>query len=218
MDRNTVSSENTDVPDSGDLDEIELSDLDILDAMRHIPGYLDVSTEDFRLIYHLAHANAIDHLLGGITPASLVRRDLAPLGGDLLMDQAARRIAESGYKGLPVVDAAQRVIGMLTETDFLRRLKAASFLELMLRLLSDPGGFSHRCHETQVAEAMTQPVVTISVDAGFREVMDAFTRHPGRAMPVVDAQERFVGMLLRKDFLMALHRRAGAHAQAELTA
>jgi CBS domain-containing membrane protein len=214
----TTSDGGSATVDVCEIDEIELSDLDILDAMRHIPGYLDVSTEDFRLIYHLAHANAIDHLLGGMTPASLVRRDLAPLGGDLLMDQAARRIAESGYKGLPVVDAAQRVVGMLTETDFLRRLKAASFLELMLRLLSDPGGFSHRCHETRVAEAMTQPVVTISVDAGFREVMDAFTRHPGRAMPVVDAQERFVGMLLRKDFLMALHRRTGARAPAELTA
>jgi CBS domain-containing protein len=68
---------------------------------------------------------------------------------------------------------------------------------------------------------MTQPAVTISVGARFREVMEAFTRHPGRAMPVIDAQERCVGMLLRKDFLMELHRRSGAcaqPAQPELTA
>jgi CBS-domain-containing membrane protein len=43
-------------------DEIELSDEDILDAMQHIPGYLDISTEDFRIIYHLAWQHALERL------------------------------------------------------------------------------------------------------------------------------------------------------------
>lgn len=42
--------------------EIELSDEDILDAMQHIPGYLDISTEDFRIIYHLAWQHALERL------------------------------------------------------------------------------------------------------------------------------------------------------------
>lgn len=46
-------------PDSG---ELELSDEDILDAMQHIPGYLDISTEDFRIIYHLAWQHAMARL------------------------------------------------------------------------------------------------------------------------------------------------------------
>ena len=46
-----------------DPDEIELSDEDILDAMQHIPGYLDISTEDFRIIYHLAWRHAMERLL-----------------------------------------------------------------------------------------------------------------------------------------------------------
>lgn len=204
------------IPEIHEIDEIELSDRDILDAMRHIPGYLDVSTEDFRQIYHLAHASAVDHLLGGIGAATLLRRDMLPLTADLPMEQAAARIAQSGYKGLPVVDAGGHVIGILTETDFLRRLKAASFLELMLRLLADPDSFTHRCHETRVSAAMTVPVVTIPIDAKFVGIMSAFTRHPGRSIPVVDAQGRFAGMLLRKDFMMALHREACFSMEAEL--
>jgi CBS domain-containing membrane protein len=43
--------------------EPELTDEDILDAMRHIPGYLDISTEDFRIIYHLAWRHAVARLL-----------------------------------------------------------------------------------------------------------------------------------------------------------
>jgi hypothetical protein len=46
-----------------DIDhEPELSDEDILDAMAHIPGYLDISTEDFRVIYHLAWRHAVERL------------------------------------------------------------------------------------------------------------------------------------------------------------
>jgi CBS-domain-containing membrane protein len=45
-----------------DSDEIELSDEDILAAMQRIPGYLDISTEDFRIIYHLAWQHAMERL------------------------------------------------------------------------------------------------------------------------------------------------------------
>lgn len=48
---------------SFDLDhEPELTDEDILDAMEHVPGYLDISTEDFRIIYHLAWKHAAARL------------------------------------------------------------------------------------------------------------------------------------------------------------
>ncbi len=49
-------------PNDEDACEIELSDEDILDAMQHIPGYLDISTEDFRIIYHLAWQHALERL------------------------------------------------------------------------------------------------------------------------------------------------------------
>lgn len=42
--------------------EPELTDEDIIDAMQHIPGYLDISTEDFRTIYHLAWRHAVARL------------------------------------------------------------------------------------------------------------------------------------------------------------
>lgn len=45
-----------------DDDEPELTDEDILDAMAHVPGYIDISTEDFRAIYHLAWRHAMERL------------------------------------------------------------------------------------------------------------------------------------------------------------
>lgn len=42
--------------------ELELSDDDILDALNQISGYIDISTEDFRAIYHLAWRHALARL------------------------------------------------------------------------------------------------------------------------------------------------------------
>jgi len=183
--------------------EMELTDDDILDAMQHIPGYLDITTEDFRSIYHLAHRHALERLFAGVTAGRLMRSAIEPLQPNITLDIAARVLADSGYKGLPVVDVNGHVIGMLTETDFLKRLKAESFLELLLRMLEDSFEFTHRCHETSVSAAMTQPAVTVSRDAGFLEILEAFHGHGGRSMPVVGADGKLLGLLLRKDFFAA---------------
>lgn len=194
---------------TNELPELELSDGDILDAMAHIPGYIDISTEDFRAIYHLAHRHAVDRLFGRLRARNLMRTGVPSLAPDIMLDQAAGEIARSGYKGLPVVDANGAIVGMLTETDYLRRLQTDSFLELFLRLIDDSCEITHRCHETPVGAAMTTPSVIVQADAGFADIMAAFGRHPGRSAPVVDERGRFCGLLLRKDFLAAFNLEAG---------
>lgn len=191
-----------------DVPEVELSDEDILDAMQHVPGYLDITTGDFREVYHLAHRHATDRLLGRLRAEGLMHPIAAPLTPDMMLGEAARTLVASGFKALPVVDGEARVIGMLTETDFLNRLKAGTFLELLLRMIDDSCEVSHHCHETPVREAMTAPAVTVRPEAGFREMMAAFRGHPGRSMPVADAQGKLKGLLLRKDFLEVLDREA----------
>jgi len=183
--------------------EVDLSDDDILDAMRHIPGYLDISTEDFRAIYHLAHVHALERLLRQVRAGSLMRTSMTSLRPDTRLDQAAALLARQGSKGLPVVDTDGMVVGMLTETDFLRRLGADTFLELLLRLVAEGATFTHRCHETPVSEAMSTPAITVTAEAGLREILRAFHAHAGRSMPVVDTRGRLLGLLLRKDLAHA---------------
>jgi CBS domain-containing membrane protein len=188
-----------------EMPEMELTDGDILDAMQHIPGYLDISTEDFRTIYHLAHRHAVGRLFGNVRAENLMRAGIEPLLPGMYLDEAAKALIRSGYKALPVVDASGCVTGILTETDFLRRLKVDTFLELLLNMLDKAFELKHRCHETPVSEAMTSPAVTVARDAGFREIFGAFHQHDGRSLPVVDSDGRLLGLLLRKDFFSAYH-------------
>jgi CBS domain-containing protein len=123
----------------------------------------------------------------------------------MFLDEAATALIRSGYKALPVVDANGRVTGILTENDFLRRLNVDTFLQFLLSMLDEAFEFKHRCHETPVTEAMTSPAITVGKDAGFAETIAAFHRHDGRSVPVVDGDNRLLGLLLRKDFLSAYH-------------
>jgi CBS-domain-containing membrane protein len=186
------------------LPELDLSDEDILDAMQRIPGYLDITTEDFRAIYHVAHAHALTRLFGGIRAAGLMRRDIEPLHSDMSLAEAARSMMRQGSKALPVADADGCVTGMLTETDYLRWLGTDFLLALLLP--ADAGRAGNPAEGMQAAtvgEAMTAPAVCIDSDAGVGAILTAFHRHAGHHMPVVDAAGRLCGLLSRKQFLAA---------------
>lgn len=183
----------------------ELTDDDVLDAMRHIQGYLDISTDDFRAVYRLAHAHALQRLFALIRADRLMLGQIEPLRPAVRLDAAAGLLVRQGLKSLPVVDADGTVTGILTETDFLRCLGVRSWLELIGRLADAGAGMGRRCRERSVAEIMTEPAVTVRFDAGAETIMAAFKRHPGRSMPVTDAGGRLCGLLLRKDFLHAYH-------------
>lgn len=196
-----IDADSTDV----DFKEVELTDEDIIDAMQHISGYLDISTEDCRMIYHLAHRHALGRLFNNFKAANIMCSGIEPLLPGMFLDDAARAIVRSGLKSLPVVDDRGCVIGVLSETDYLRRLKVDTFLELLLGMLNQDFELKHRCHETYVSEAMTTPAITLTGDAGFQQVASAFHQHDGRSTPVVDSNGQFLGMLLRKDFFAAFN-------------
>ncbi|MTW21487.1 CBS domain-containing protein [Allochromatium palmeri] len=201
------SSRDSSEPSSaqGDLADIEFTDADILEAMREIPGYLDISTMDFRAIYRLAHRHALDRLFSGITAGRLMRREVNPLTPEISLAEAIPSFVHQGLKSLPVVDGQQQVLGILTETDVLRWLGAETFLGLLARVITDEPWIKSDPYHRAVGEFMTSPVVSVPLDAGLRELLAAFASHPGRAMPVLAADGRLAGLLQRKVFLAAYH-------------
>jgi CBS domain-containing membrane protein len=195
-------------PDTEALDaipELTLDDADILQAMRLIPGYIDITTDDFRIIYHLAHTQAVARLSRGLSARTLMRTGISPLAPATPLPQAARAFVTQGLKSLPVTDSEGQVLGILTETDVLRALGAGSILELLLHLLEAAGRLDPGCRDWTTQTLMTTPAITVPEEAGLPALLAAFRRHPGRAMPVVDDLERCTGLLLRKDFLTACH-------------
>ncbi len=187
------------------ISEVELTDEDVLDAMRQIPGYLDISTEDFRAIYHLAHTHALGRMFARIRAHDLMLSTPTALRAPMRLREAAEQLVAQGRKSLPVVDEQSTVVGILTETDILRCLGAASVLELLLGVTDRPYDMGARCDHATVAGTMSAPAVTVYEQARFDAMLQAFRRHQGRSMPVVDNDGQLRSLLLRKDFLHAFH-------------
>ncbi len=181
----------------------ELSDEDVYDALRRLPGYLDITTDDFRDLYRLAYDHALGRLMGGLKARDLMQAAAEQVLPQLPLERAARLLSARQIKSSPVSDEGGQVVGMLSETDIMRWLGATTFMELITQPAEQRAHWDRRLQVVTVREVMTSPAVTVDQNADYETMLSAFRNHRGRRMPVVDASGRLVGVLARKDFLAA---------------
>jgi CBS-domain-containing membrane protein len=178
-----------------------LTDEDVLDAMNRLPGYLDITTEDFRALYLLAFEHALTRLVGGLRAGDLMRSAETRISPELTLRVAVETMAAQQLKSAPVTNSEKMVLGVLSETDVLRRLGVGTFLELITQPPARRADLDTCLDGTAVRDVMTAPAVTVDLDADFEIILRAFQSHAGRRMPVVDSRGRLQGILARKDFL-----------------
>ncbi len=177
------------------------SEADIAEAMRDIPGYLDISPQDFRELYRASVAHALARLAGDSAAGALMRTGGPALDPGQPLAEAVTTMARRGVKAAAVVGLGGRVVGIITETDVLRHLGVHSTLGLLARLAEDPGWVGRCCAGARVESVMTSPAETLAETATLPAISLGFGHHPGRAMPVVDGSGRLLGMLARKDLI-----------------
>lgn len=193
-------TEPTDSPASASL-----PDEDIVAAMRAMSGYLDITLDDFREIYQRAHDHALKRLFARLDVRHLMRRDLSSLRPEQTLSEAAEQMAHMHAHLLPVVDDDGRVIGAISEWNFLRGFGADTFFYLVFRLQAHDQRFLDYCAGTKVADVMTTPAARLSIDDDLAAMVKVFHDTDGQRIPVVDADDRLVGAVLRRDFLRLFH-------------
>jgi len=114
--------------------------------------------------------------------------------------QVAKLITEHRVSGLPVLAKSGRALGMMSETDVLRKEER--------RFRPRGTSLSRRTrHERAKADArtagelMTSPVITIHPDAGLGAAAMLMNEHHIRRLPVVDDSGRLIGIVGRADLL-----------------
>jgi CBS domain-containing protein len=124
--------------------------------------------------------------------------------------KAAELMLEHRVSGLPVVDAAGAVVGIVTEGDLLRRAETgterrrARWLEFLItpgRLASE---YAH-AHGRKVGEVMTDTVLTAGPDDAVLDLIDLLERRRIKRVPVIDGG-RLVGIVSRANLVRALLR------------
>jgi nucleotide-binding universal stress UspA family protein/predicted transcriptional regulator len=132
----------------------------------------------------------------------LMTHDVAAMRADEPVLSALRKLLRHRVSSAPVVDAAGRVVGMVSEHDLL------AWDQTLLDLIAgDPGmapeDYRRRVHSAKVADVMSRAPITIVETATLTAAIHLFVQHELRQLPVV-RDGRLVGTLTRADVLRVL--------------
>jgi CBS domain-containing protein len=130
----------------------------------------------------------------------------ATIRPDASLARAAQVMVEHQISGLPVIDAQDKLVGIISEGDFLRpeRGHKARLLDL---LASEGSLAADELATRHVEELMTPNPVTITIDTRLDEIVDLMHHHNVKRLPVV-ALGKVVGIVSRANLLQALLRKS----------
>ncbi|WP_329267807.1 CBS domain-containing protein [Streptomyces sp. NBC_01451] len=126
--------------------------------------------------------------------------------------EVARLLADHRISGLPVVDEDEKVIGVVSETDLMLRQAATPDPyepKRRHRLAGLTRGARRRAGKAEARTAgrlMTEPPVTVHADDTIVEAARTMAKRRIERLPVLDEEQRLVGIVTRRDLLQVFLR------------
>jgi CBS domain-containing membrane protein len=122
------------------------------------------------------------------------------------LQEAWALLRQHRIKSLPVVDRAQRLVGIVTLADFMREAKVDAQAEWPRRLASliRPTPTTHSDKPETVGQIMARQVRVVSQDRPIGDLLPLFSSTGHHHVPVIDAERRLVGIITQSDVVRAL--------------
>jgi len=184
---------------------IQLTREDILEAIRDIDTYVDVTPEDFLEIYQMAIKHAELREAERMPIRALMTTEVITVQPQLSLAQAARLLLDNRISGLPVVDPEQRLIGIVTEADFLSAMGLPSHHPRSTIWDTLESMFHHRRSITglrgTVDEIMYRKPVATGPDASLQEAIEQMRRNSIKRLVVIDGEKRVIGIVTRSNIV-----------------
>lgn len=136
----------------------------------------------------------------------LMTTDVITIGPEASLKEAARRMLEAGVSGLPVTDGEGKLVGILTEADFLATESERgrrSRTDRLLRVFT--GDVEPFAKERNVGDVMSTEMITVGPDADHTEAARIMEKTGVKRLPVVDGSG-LRGLISRADILRAFAR------------
>lgn len=191
------------------------ADLDA--ALAHYNQVLDVPRDDLESLLHEAETAAYRRNLGEIRCADIMSRDPFCVEFGTPLHEAWALMRSRHIKALPVVDRVRRIVGIITLADFIRHaeIDTQDRIGQQLRRLLRPSSVSHSDKPEVAGQIMTRRVRVASQERHVVELIPVFSEGGHHHIPIIDDQQRLVGIVTQADLVRALHRAVrGAPAAA----
>jgi CBS domain-containing protein len=137
--------------------------------------------------------------------AEIMTRDVTAVTPDTPIVQVVELLLRKLFKAVPVIDAERHVVGIISDGDLLRKAGMPVRLAVGERLSADDlhGFLARISRDKTAAQVMTQPVQTVLEDEALGLLVQRMLQQGLKRLPVVDSQNRLVGMVSRLDVLRA---------------
>jgi len=110
--------------------------------------------------------------------------NVVSISPDRTMEQAKELMRLKKISGLPVVDA-EKLVGLVSIEDIIKALEQHKILE-------------------KIAHHMSCRLVVIHPEENLPQIFEKFTRHGFGRFPVVDSQQKLVGIITKEDILRSI--------------
>jgi CBS domain-containing protein len=138
----------------------------------------------------------------------IMTRSVITVTPDTSIIDAANIMLQRHVSGLPVVDVAGKLVGVVSEGDFIRRSEIGTGRKRgrWLRFILGPGrsasDFVHE-HGMKVSEVMTKSPLTITEDTALAEIVQLMEKNHIKRLPVIRGTQ-IVGIVSRSNLLQAV--------------
>lgn len=188
------------------VNELNFTENDLSQALRDMDTYIDVSKKDLSAIYGLAKMYAQQRQVKNYLCRDVMSDDVVTVEFGSELEEVWNLLRSHGISGLPVVDRAQRVIGIVTLSDVLREADVghhAHLADQLGRFIKRTVGFHSEKAEV-AGQVMSSPVFTAQEDELIATLIPLFTEKNIHHIPIVDEKDKLVGMVTRSSIMKAM--------------
>ena len=180
-------------------DRMSFTEDDVTRALEDFGEYVNVTRDDLAQLIRQTEKHALRRSMGEITAADIMSRDLYWSTPDAFIQQAWQTLQQHRLRSMPVLEKeSHRLIGIVTLVDLLKHFRPS------------PGGVNFGqlkfLRGTKLRAIMSKPVVSVREDAHMVDLVYMLSDRGLHCLPVVDEQERLVGMITQTDLIAALYR------------
>src|SRR3712207_844032 len=153
---------------------------------RSLPGPVS-GTDDHRALYLGCGPSRRSHML---TAADIMTTDVISVAPDTPIQDVAKLLYTRHISGVPVIDADQRVVGIVSEGDLITSEAAIGGRRpsWWLTLFADDNALARdyaRTHGRTARDLMTTDVITVAETTSLMEIARILERHRIKRVPVV---------------------------------
>ena len=138
--------------------------------------------------------------------AELMTQDVVTVTPETTLKEVAALLVDRRISGLPVVQADGTVVGVVSEADILVKEQGPEPRHGLLRWLLGARKDDERLLARTAEEAMTAPAITVRAASSVSHAARLMTQNGVKRLPVLNRNDRLVGIVTRSDLVRAFTR------------